>query len=91
MAAPHKHKDLIIAWANGAEIEYSVYPNDWIPCVGNPVWNPAVDYRVKPKPDIVEERYIMRGRPSYAMSVSGGNIKLTFDGETGDLKSVEKI
>lgn len=45
----HKHADVIIAWANGAEIQ-SYGPTDglWFPC-SNPKWEEHVKYRVNPK------------------------------------------
>lgn len=45
---PHKHKDLIIAWANGAEIQvYSPLCVGWVDCL-YPVWHESDIYRVKP-------------------------------------------
>lgn len=45
----HKHADLIIAWANGAEIEYfSKIFNEWGSCA-NPLWFNEDAYRIKPK------------------------------------------
>lgn len=47
--APHKHKDLIIAWANGAEIQmYSTLYVGWVDCP-NPVWADCYEYRIKPR------------------------------------------
>lgn len=62
----HKHHDLIIAWANGAEIEmrYKLDRGGWSGwyVVDQPSWHPGitVEFRLKaePKPDIVIERYI---------------------------------
>lgn len=45
---PHKHRDLIIAWANGAEIEFRSNPkNPWIPR-DIPMWADSSEYRIKP-------------------------------------------
>ena len=44
---PHIHRDLIIAWANGAEIEFYEY-SGWKPCNKTPIWNPHDQYRIKP-------------------------------------------
>lgn len=45
----HKHADLIIAWAEGAEIEhYSDSREEWR-CVDEPYWYDEAQYRVKPK------------------------------------------
>jgi hypothetical protein len=46
----HKHRDVIVAWADGAKVEYR--------CKLNPVWSPIdepsfvsnVEYRIKPEP-----------------------------------------
>ena len=43
----HKHADVIIAWANGAEIECRGQPSrGWITAT-NPTWNEEYEYRVK--------------------------------------------
>ena len=45
---PHKHRDLIIAWANGAEIECYKHTEDkWVGS-SNPLWKPDLEYRIKP-------------------------------------------
>lgn len=45
---PHKHRDLIIAWANGAEIEfYSKICSGWSN-IKNPCWSEDTQYRIKP-------------------------------------------
>ena len=51
---PHKHADVIKAWADGAEIQYRCKSNrtewsEWMPCNG-PSWSTANEYRVKPTP-----------------------------------------
>ena len=51
MSKPHKHAELIKAWADGAEIQhYNTDYNEWIDCQDNtPTWNENVKYRIKPK------------------------------------------
>ena len=53
MNQPHKHKDLIIAWANGAEIQYKTLSkeknNEWED-IWAPLWSENTEYRVKPGP-----------------------------------------
>lgn len=50
MNKPHVHKDLIIAWANGAEIEYFDFDiNKWVPTIA-PDWCVNSKYRIKPQP-----------------------------------------
>lgn len=42
------HYDLIIAWANGATIEYySDTHESWIEIATAPNWNPSTKYRIK--------------------------------------------
>lgn len=46
---PHKHKDLIIAWANGADIEFwSEVCQGWKE-ICKPTWTEDFNYRIKPK------------------------------------------
>ena len=64
---PHKHAELIKAWADGAEIQYRYYMHtsskgdihsEWMN-EENPDWNLDREYRIKPepKPDVV--KYVM--------------------------------
>lgn len=46
-AKPHKHKTLIIAWANGAEIQCKIADCKWVNCI-DPVWREDMEYRIKP-------------------------------------------
>lgn len=43
----HKHKDLIIAWAKGAKIEYQLESGGWCE-VDNPNWDSYFRFRIKP-------------------------------------------
>lgn len=48
----HVHCDLIVAWANGAEIEYSFDNQEWFNNV-KPSWmEKGIYYRVKPKLEV---------------------------------------
>jgi hypothetical protein len=52
---PHEHKDLILKWADGAEIEaHDESSGKWVPAT-TPVWQAGVKYRVKPVP-VVETK-----------------------------------
>ena len=92
----HKHADLIHAWADGAEIE--CYVEDlaiWM-FTEEPSWNLKLKYRIKPepKPDIVHRTRIVIFEPyTHGVKFDYGseNIQLTFDGETGELKSAEVL
>jgi hypothetical protein len=43
----HKHHDLIIAWAKGAEIEFFSHLDTWVHRK-HPSWDSNIKYRVKP-------------------------------------------
>lgn len=45
---PHIHQKEIIAWANGADIQYQNYYGKWFDCRGQPAWVETTKYRVKP-------------------------------------------
>ena len=96
--ARHKHADLIIAWANGAEIEYFYDPLEkWCTAV-KPYWENNILFRIKPepKPDVVRfaHTYIVSDATFFQWlhedKTKEANIKFTFDVE-GELKSVEII
>lgn len=95
---PHKHAELIKAWADGAEIEFRFKDairgwSDWKPNDGRFSNDHWWEYRIKPqpKPDVVHVWYVEPD--SYPRFKDWGpyNLKLTFDGETGELKSAEVI
>jgi hypothetical protein len=48
-----KHKEIIEAWANGAEIEYQESSDDWY-IVANPFWDTDSAFRVKPQSTYLE-------------------------------------
>ena len=97
MKTPHKHADLIKAWADGAEIESRPTGHGkW--STGTPGWSTYCEYRIKPepKPDVVD--YVRVGAfhrivvcPLEWANECSANLKLTFDGETGKLKAAEVI
>lgn len=105
MSKKHKHYDVIVAWASGAEIEWwSEVENKWIEIVSfQPSWNSSTKFRIKPepKPDIVLYG-MLRCVPSldkYYLTLNDGgtvlwnsdNVKVIADGETYKIKSVEVI
>lgn len=57
MDSKHKHYDLIVAWANGAQIE-SWDEGHWYDCK-TPAWEEHVTYRVKVVP-VTKWQWIMR-------------------------------
>ena len=97
----HKHYDLIMAWANGAEIEYQTPFGDWFNA--KPEWDEKLEYRVKPKPNkellVTIDFELVQQEPSIASVFlhhdsehnKKPNVKFSFDGETGEFLKVEKI
>lgn len=48
---PHKHAELIKAWADGAEIQYyfhGEFQREWRDCGREPSWGKYQEYRIKP-------------------------------------------
>ena len=103
MKTPHKYAELIKAWADGAEIEYkyAYHSEGWRPAKC-PNWDAEfVEYRIKPepKPDITfYGRAVLTSFDTPPIVGGLGNtqssldtLKLTFDGETGKLKSAEVL
>lgn len=89
---PHKHCELIKAWADGAIIEARYYKatgwTDWQEETGGFIWyHDGAEYRIKPKEDIV--CYEFRRCVSSSRPFLEANLKLVFDGETKELKSAE--
>lgn len=95
---PHKHAELIKAWADGAEIEYESH-GIWVD-EAYPDWYPEMQYRIKPepKPDIETTLVLMSGSAGWiefkdysSLGDALEEITLIRDGETGKLKSAEVI
>ena len=97
---PHKHAELIKAWADGAEIQWKHDGcTDWQDTI-KPDWNPDANYRIKPEPkpdvDVKEHIQLHHFQNSPYPTVVGDrkkipNILFRFDGETGELKSAEVL
>ena len=68
MSTPHKHADLIIAWANGAEIQWLAHNGQWIYLV-TPNWNAEYQYRIKPEKKWVRnyEYYLSDDKVSFVV------------------------
>jgi hypothetical protein len=99
---PHKHAELIKAWADGAEIQiYCEDTGEWQDTITDRVgfnWYENIQYRIKPKTttDIV----ILKNVKAFSVVGNGWtigqanfepNIKFVFDEETGELKSAEVL
>lgn len=100
----HPHHDLIVAWAADTTrvVQHRDDENKpWEDCVAQPYFSRNWEYRFKPvpKPDVVELAHIIKAQRSSPSDFDGWdfrpcpmyapNVRLTFDGETDALKSVE--
>ena len=97
MRKPHKHAELIKAWADGEDIEvYDLIQEDWVDC-DYPKWHDDHEYRIKPepKPDVVKYCSVIDGQQYLGgltvAKYKNDNLKLTFDSETGALKAAEVL
>ena len=92
---PHKHAELIKAWADGAEIEWKhKFTNNWVRFdEQDHFWSEAYEYRIKPgpKPDF-EIFYFYKNGELLSASYENKepNLKLIFTGE-GKLKDAEVL
>ena len=99
---PHKWEKEIVAWAGGAKIECRWKNADgpwsaWME-VAHPQWATVdtIEYRIAPekKPDVVNFVRIQQGTTSFPIVVEHSglhNVKIVFDGDTGELKYVERL
>lgn len=93
---PHPHAEYIKAWADGQKIEYRSYETiEWKPIFKGWSWDNTLvaEYRIKPqpKPDFVEKFCLRYNAGIEVVNFADPNIKFTFDGETGKLKSAEVL
>ena len=95
MSTPHKHADIIKAWADGAQIQTKHPDNDkWIDCTATPEWKVYLDYRIKPAPmRRIIRRHMFLSKEYGLAAAAGGktNVEFTFDMETGKLLDVVLI
>jgi len=97
---PHKHAELIKAWADGAEIEARFLDADgwtnWRLQEGGFIWYQSnAEYRIKPEPKedirmfvLVKNGYISKMSET---KFSTDNLILIIDGETNELKDAKVI
>ena len=92
---PHKHAELIKAWADGAVIQSKHFPLDSWTSTTTPAWFLSSEYRIKPEPKPDCARYTHASRSGidgfFSRTFSHNNLKLTFDGATGKLKAAEVL
>lgn len=80
MKQPHKHAELIKAWADGAVIQFKI-DSHWKDCHNNkPDWDYRIEYRIKPElPDIEKydveagDIWFIHGRYVFVLGVSKNN------------------
>lgn len=91
---PHKHAELIKAWADGAEIEgFSELDQKWKLFIGAPDWHDERKYRIKPelKQDVVFLTFFSPFVPVYTWGIQEPNIRVVFDAKTRKPKSAEVL
>ena len=104
---PHKHAELIKAWADGAVIQRKIIRTgenidepiisySWL-TENMPMWSIHEEYRIKPepKPDVVKYVCVTFFRKEFIgiqdAYENNANLAIYFDGETGELKSAEVL
>ena len=95
---PHKHAEVIKAWADGHTIQYSNQTTNlnWTDMpICSPNWHENVEYRVKPKPSPDVVRYYtcrIDNEGLYRTALQyNADLVLVYDGETGKLKKAEVL
>jgi hypothetical protein len=96
---PHKHAEIIKAWADGqVEVEYRYLKDDGSLSLWKDltqcVFHEWYEYRIKPepKPDVVKSFMLTKANQLWDVETyiaHKPNLKLTFDGGTGELKDAE--
>lgn len=86
----HKHAEVIIAWANGAQIESKHLASSYwhTYTVGDtPLWEDDHEYRIKVQP-VVTTELLYRMNPINSFSAVG-YLTMTKNGATGETENVE--
>jgi hypothetical protein len=92
---PHKHAELIKAWADGAEIEYRFFDDGEWNIANTPSWKEGTQYRIKPEPDQIS--YLLLNYPHKHTWFESNHpcehdcIKIVRDRKTGKLKAAEVL
>jgi hypothetical protein len=99
----HIHAELIKAWADGAKIEARYLKasgwSDWRLEDGGFIWyDIGAEYRIKPEPkeDISDYLFVADKSSNDLVEINwvfknSANLRLIWDGETGELKNAEVI
>jgi hypothetical protein len=91
---PHKHAHLIREWALDTRmvVQWRKPGTEWQDTSYEPSWDPDREYRFKPEPKPDYHTYAVILNNSFQLSFVGKpNIKLTFCGETHQLKAAEVL
>jgi len=92
----HKHAEIIKEFIYGKQCEYYIpYADKWeeINFLADFESREKVRIKPEPKPDVIENLNLSfdKDKGLTYFPVSAPNLKLTFDGETSELKSAEVI
>lgn len=98
---PHKHAELIKAWADGKRIQTRclwLATDEWSEWADTdfPAWHLSAEYRIKPEPKPDVETFLVNfqdvgWKEKEWRLPSCESIKLIRDGETGEPKSAEVL
>jgi hypothetical protein len=105
MKTPHKHAEVLRAIADGKEVECRYGPTgSWCAYLDqsrlfSPLFcDEMYEWRIKPepKPDVVQAAFAKQVPGGFTftwvtMGFESANVKFTFDGENGKLKSAEVL
>ena len=97
----HKHHAVIQEWINDTSkiVQWRADPLDFWEDATDLEWYEGYEYRIKPEPNPDVTREFKVSLTSFAgvqftpgqVSIVPPNLRLTFDGETGKLKSAEVL
>jgi len=90
----HKHYEIIMAWAEGKEIQFfDSDENQWRDWgyTSCPSFTVTSEWRIKPEPDEVREFFAVRHGVFDVCAYAEQNLRLTFSGEDGRLIKAEVI
>lgn len=96
MKTPHKHAELIKAWADGAQIQYKsqlLAERGWVDDP-HPSFDVDYEWRIKPEPKPDDVIFICAKTNWIGYSHlrhADHNLQITLDGETGALKAAEVL
>ena len=94
----HQHYDMIVAWAEGKTVQnFNDRRMCWEDLTGDPYWVDSFQYRIKPEPKPDWSKHVRietQNNQIFAWDLclpQFANLVLTFEGETGELKSAEVL